>query len=295
MKVHHLDMTPNSIAPLTVVIPVLDEELNLATCLDHCAGWVREIIVVDSFSTDDTINIAKKMGARVVQHTYEGAPQQWKWILSEVPIHTEWMLAIDADYIVTPKLRAEITRLLQNGPSEDGYYIPHRQMFRGRFLRHGGMYPRHRLTLFRPDRVLVDERDLVDNRFYVRGQTKTLSGDLIEDNAKEHDFSIWMRKQIGYAERAAQEETDRSGDPAPKLSAVRAGRNERVLWLKHRWLRLPLYWRSVGYFLYRYVVRLGFLDGRAGFLYHFSQALAFRVMLDARVEELRMRVHDHGR
>lgn len=281
-------MLEETTAELSVVIPTFNEEINLKQCLDSIASWVDEIVVVDSGSTDGTLEIARRYTDRIVSHEYENAPKQWEWILANASLSNEWVLGLDADYRVTPELRTAIQSALRSpSSSTDGYYVRHKQIFRGQFIKHGGIYPRYRLCLFRKDRVFVDETDLVDNRFYVHGRTEKLEFDIIEDNQKEVSFQTWVRKQITYAERAAEEELNRSNGPFSQRGSWRKGRNERVLWLKTRWLRLPLYWRSVGYFLYRYIFRLGFLDGRAGFLYHFSQALLFRIMLDARLEELK--------
>ena len=274
-------------APVSVVVHTYNEELNLEKCLRSVEGWAQEIIVVDSGSDDATQEIAKRFGATIYEHAYENAPKQWEWTLESVEFGSEWMLVLDADSYVTPELRAAISTELAGSSDKSGYYVRHKQIFRGKFIRHGGIYPRYRLYLFKPGSVRVDEHDLVDQRFFVRGQTGRIESDIVEDNKKDSLIGPWMRKQINMAERAAQEELNRASDTRGDRGALLGGRNERVLWLKRRWGRLPSYWRSVGYFLYRYVIRLGFLDGRAGFLYHFSQALAFRIVLDARLEELK--------
>jgi hypothetical protein len=125
--------------------------------------------------------------------------------------------------------------------------------------------------------------------FYVNGKTMKIEHDIIEDNLKERNLSFWITKQVRFAERAAVEEVGRrrSGEPAPARPSLLGTPDQRTLWLKSRWYYLPLYWRSVAYFLYRYFIRLGFLDGREGFLYHFTQALLYRLMVDARIEEIR--------
>ena len=273
--------------PVSVIVPTLDEEPNLSRCLKSVSPWSDEIIIVDSGSTDATIRVAREFTDHVHHHNYENAPRQWKWILENVELSNEWVLALDADYAVTPELAADIRSALNSVDAQiDGFYVRHKQIFRGKFIRHGGIYPRYRLCLFRKSAVFVDDHDLVDNRFYTAGLTSRLESDVVEDNRKEVDLSVWMHKQIEYAQRAAQEEAARKSERGKVDATWKRGRNERVLWLKTRWAGLPKYWRSVGYFLYRYILRLGFLDGKEGFLYHFSQALVFRVMLDARVEEL---------
>lgn len=275
-------------AQVSVVIPTFNEELNLPSCFESVSGWANEVIVVDSGSQDETQAIAKSYGAIVYEHPYTNAPEQWRWILENIEVSSEWILALDADSYVTPELREAISDELASGSRVSGYYLRHKQMFRGKFIRHGGIYPRYRLYLFRRDRVHIDQKDLVDHRFFVKGGTRRIEHDIVEDNKKDALVGPWMRKQVALAERAAEEEVNRRG-PEGFQGSLMHGRNERVLWLKRLWGRLPLYWRSIGYFLYRYIIRLGFLDGREGFLYHFTQALTFRIVLDARLDELRRR------
>jgi glycosyltransferase involved in cell wall biosynthesis len=273
--------------PVTVIIPTFNEARVIGRCLGSVSGWADEIFVVDSYSTDETLEIAEQHGAQVITHVYEGGPDQWRWILANVPFRNEWLLALDADYVVTPELRDAIAQELPSS-SVDGYYVRHRQMFRGRALRHGGMYPRHRLCLVRHSIVSVDENERADPHFSVT-RSGRLKSDVIEDNPKDSDLSAWVEKQIKFARWAAQEEVHRirlGSEGFSNLGLFR-GRNERVLWAKRLWARLPLYWRSVGYFLYRYIIRLGFLDGKEGYLYHLTQALVLRTLLDAHVDDLR--------
>jgi glycosyltransferase involved in cell wall biosynthesis len=286
-------------SPIAAVVLTFNEEVNLARCLSSVAGWADEIVVVDSFSTDATCEIARRRGATVHQHAYEGHPQQWKWALGEVPLKSEWVFALDADFVVTPELKEAIDAAIageDREPKLDGFFVRHRQVFRGRPLWHGTMYPRYWLRLFRRGRVRVDESDLVDLHFYVDGRTGTLEHDVVEDNWKEMDFSFWMRKQIAFAQRQAVEEIARrqGGKDGPKGSFFGTP-DRRILWWKERWLQLPLFVRPVLYFLYRYFLSLGFLDGKEGFLYHFSQALVYRIMVDARIEELRRERGEAGK
>jgi hypothetical protein len=151
------------------------------------------------------------------------------------------------------------------------------------------MYPRYWLRLFRRQRVRVDQQDLVDVHFEVEGRASRLEADVIEDNVKDRDLAFWIEKQVRFAARQAAEEfqgpcTETIGGSRGALFGDPA---QRILWMKRWWRRLPLYARPWILFGYRYVLRLGFLDGRAGFLYHFTQALFYRVLVDAGIDELR--------
>ena len=284
-------------APITVVVPTFNEELNIEACLSSVEGWVAKILVVDSGSTDRTVELARAFGADVVTHPFEGAPKQWSWILNNVDFSTTWILFMDADHTVTPELKTEILEEFRErgGPRAAGYYFRHRQIFLGRFLKHGGLYPSYRLHLFKRDAVSLDEHDLVEHRFYLSGPAKRLEHDIVESNEKERHLSFWITKQVAYAEGIALEEVARADRRASgyRRASLRGGRSERIIWLKRVWARLPLYWRSVGFFLYRYVLRGGFLDGKEGFLYHLTQGLLLRVVLDHRVDELRRKGDTH--
>ena len=279
--------------PLSVVVLTFNEERNLPSCLDSVAGWAEQIFIVDSGSTDGTLAIAERCAAHVVTHAFESHARQWQWALSSLPLD-RWVLALDADQSLTPELREDITRKLVDwtGPdSPAGAYLNRRQIFRGRWIRHGGYYPKYLLKLFRRDAVSMDESDLVDHHFAVNGPTVLLEGDLIEDNRNEAVISVWIDKHNRYAALQAREEQARwaSADGRAPAGRVFGSPDERANWRKRLWNRLPLYVRPFGYFVYRYVIRLGFLDGKEGFIFHFMQAWWYRLLVDINRDELRKR------
>jgi len=275
--------------PLAAVILTLNEERNLDECLGSLAGWVSELHVVDSGSTDQTLAIAARHDARVTPHPFETHAKQWQWALLALPLEADWVLALDADQHVTPELAAEIGRLVtSNDPAIAGGYVKRRQVFRGRWIRHGGYYPKYLLKLFRRSAVWMDEGDLVDHHFHVRGNTVLLDHDIVEDNRNEASIEAWTAKHNRYAVLQAKEQLARAAAGRNGTRAAPFGTpDERVLWLKQVWNGLPLYWRPALYFVYRYVLRLGFLDGREGFVFHVLQAYWYRLLVDINVDELR--------
>jgi len=281
--------------PLTFIVLTRDEERNLATCLGSVADWAQEIFVVDSGSTDRTIGIAESYGAKVVVHPFESHPKQWNWALRNLPISTEWVLALDADQRVTLELRNEISSFLREKHRANvrlgGCFINRRQIFRGKWIKHGGYYPKYLLKLFRLNEVWVDENDLVDHHFRVRGETTKLEHDMIEDNQNEADISIWIEKHNRYAALQAQEEFGRKNNGGYKTLGVSAvdSPDEQVIRIKNAWSRLPLYFRPFFYFIYRYFFRLGFLDGKEGFIFHFLHAFWYRLLVDIKLDELRQK------
>jgi glycosyltransferase involved in cell wall biosynthesis len=280
--------TSRSAVTLSVVVLTFNEERNLAACLESVAGWAAEIFIVDSGSTDRTVAIAKQFGATVATHAFEGHARQWRWTFDNLPIRSEWVLAIDADQSLTPELKADITKKLPlwsqpGGPA--GAYVNRRQVFRGRWIKHGGYYPKYLLKLFKRDAVSLDETDLVDHHFTVAGATVRLDGDLIEDNKNESEIAVWIGKHNRYAVLQAREEE--TGKLADTSGGPFGSPDDRTRFRKRIWYRLPLYLRPLGYFVYRYFVRLGFLDGKEGFIFHFMQAFWYRLLVDINRDEIR--------
>lgn len=281
-------MNKNSV-PISVVVMTYNEEVNIERCLKSIVDWADDIYIVDSFSTDATEAICKQYTNRFFQNHYISHPVQWDWALNNLPFEHEWIFAVDADFVVTDALKMALSRLIPTlNTSVSGIYVRHRQIFRGRFLKRGTMYPRYWLRLFRRGTVFTDDSDLVDLHFYVKGDVVKVEYDVIEDNVKERNLEFWVSKQIRFAQRAAIEEIKRreSLDLSPVVPKLFGTPDQRTLWLKTKWYFFPLYWRAIFYFAYRYIIRLGFLDGKEGFLYHFTQALVYRLMVDARIEEL---------
>ena len=278
-----------NVVPVSVVVMTYNEDLNIERCLASVHGWAGETFIVDSFSTDGTLEIARRYTHKIYQRRYDGHPQQWRWALDNLRFRYDWVFAVDADFQVTQELWHAIRDALSaDQPAISGYFVRHRQIFRGRFLRWGTMYPRYWLRLFRREHVLIDADDLVDIHFYVGGRVGRLEHDVIEENRKESELAFWVEKQIRFAQRQAVEELRRREvlSNIPAEACLLGAPDQRTLWLKARWYRLPLYVRPFLLFFYRYVVRLGFLDGKQAFLYHFSQALLYRLLVDVRIEEL---------
>src|SRR5436190_20781869 len=143
-------------APLTVVVLTFNEERNLAACLESVTGWTRDVFVVDSGSSDGTLAIAARFGARVVAHPFETHAAQWQWALHTLPVATDWVLGLDADQRVMAELRDEIVTTLESSEGIDGFFVNRRQIFRGTWIRHGGYYPKYLLKLFRRSKVHLD-------------------------------------------------------------------------------------------------------------------------------------------
>jgi glycosyltransferase involved in cell wall biosynthesis len=281
-------------APLTVLFTTRNEEANLERSLASVHGFADQIFVLDSESEDRTVEIARRYADEVHNLAYEHGriiPWIFQWGLDHLPIRNDWVLILEADQALTPELRREIADLLardgRDGVREDGFYIRRRQIFRGRPLRFGGYGSKHLLKLFRRSRAELDPVEQ-DTRVYVHGPVGRLRAPLEEWNRKEDAILFYLQKHLRYAEAFAREELERRRQGIAWKATPRffGTPDQRVLWLKSRYYRLPLYVRPFLYFVYRYFFLLGILDGKTGFVFHFLQAFWFRLIVDIRLEEL---------
>jgi glycosyltransferase involved in cell wall biosynthesis len=280
---------------LAFVVLTLNEGRNLRRCLESATPLHCPIYVVDSGSTDETLQIATTCGAMVMLHPFENHTAQWNWAIASLPRRYSWVLGLDADQALTPELVREIQHALAQtvpgGPLENvnGFFINRRHIFRGKWLRWGGLYPKYLLKLFRPESLYFDENERLDHHFYVHGRTRKLTAEIVEENVNEQDILFWCGKHIRYASRLAEEETLRRQRRVPDANGLTWLLNpqQQILFLKHVWLHCPLYFRPIVYFLYRYVFRLGFLDGKQGFVFHCLQALWFRLLVDIAIDDAR--------
>ena len=185
---------------ITAVILTHNEEKNLPACLDQLAGFCP-VFIVDSGSTDSTLQIAEDHGAGIFHHAFTNHAEQWSWALDYLPFESEWLLALDADYRVSDELKQKIIASLDTLQADvNGIYVKYRYKFAGSEIRFGGT--RHdRLQIIKLGHARLDSSDLVDNRFVVEGKTVRWNEYIHESNHYDRDISIWMAKQDHYAIR----------------------------------------------------------------------------------------------
>ena len=276
--------------PLSVLVTTRNEEANVERCLRSVHGFADQVFVLDSESMDRTVEIARRY-AEVHTLAYDHSriiPWIFQWGLDNLPLRNDWVLILEADQALTPELRDEIAGLLSRPDvREDGFYIRRRQIFRGKPLRFGGYGSKVLLKLFRRSRSELDPVEQ-DTRVYVRGPVGRLRAPLEEWNLKEDSIQFYLQKHLRYAEAFATEELKRRQGNLPWKTPPRlfGSPDERILWLKDRYYRMPLFIRPALYFFYRYFLLLGILDGKNGFVFHFLQAFWFRLIVDIRLQEL---------
>lgn len=248
-------------APVSVLVPTLDEELNLPECLDSVT-WADEVFVVDSHSSDRTVEVAQARGARVVLHRFESYSRQKNWALDTLPFNNEWVLILDADERVPDELRCEIETTLRN-PGRGGYYLNRRFIFLGTWIRHAGWYPSWNLRLFRHALGRYDDRE-VHEHVVLDGPVGYLHSDLLHVDRRGLEAYIARHNRYSSLEAAARLKVEReSADRARLPLSLLASPVQRKRLLRERvWPRVPA--KPLALFVYMYVLRRGFLDGRAG-------------------------------
>jgi glycosyltransferase involved in cell wall biosynthesis len=268
---------------ISIIIPTLEEELHVARAV-RSAVPLGSVIVLDAASTDRTKELAQEAGARVVEHAWSGYATQKNWALTNLGIESEWVLFLDADEYLIPALREEIAAATTSRAA-DGFYIPRRNVFLGRLLRHAWWYPDYQLRLFRAAKGRYEDR-LVHEHVLLDGETAFLEEPIMHENLKGID--AFVERHLRYAAFEAVEMLRvRSGE----LGDQRPGRflgswpdRRRALKL-HVWYRLP--GRPAIRFLWMYLIKRGFLDGKQGRIYCELLA-AHEALIDAKLLELEL-------
>lgn len=275
---------------LDLIVLTYNEELNLEYCLRSVQGLARNIFVVDSGSTDRTVEIANQYHAHVVTHSFVNQAQQFNWALDNLPIQSDWVLRLDADEYLLPELRDEIASILpQLPPNVSGLHFKWRMIFLGRWIRHGGYYPMWLLRLFRYGKGRSESVEMDEHIVLLEGTSRQLQCDFIHHDRKK--LSDWTLKHERYASRQARvllcpPSNGEANRVQPKLFGSQV---ERKRWFKSKlYKRAPLFTRAFLYFVYRYFFRLGFLDGLPGLIYHFLHAGWYFFYVDAKIYESRL-------
>jgi len=263
--------------PVSVLVPTRNEERNIERCL-RGLSWTAQVFVVDSYSTDRTVEIARAMGAHIIPFQWDGhGPRKKNWALDNISWATEWVLVVDADEEVSHPLQEEIAAAITNRPDLAAYQIPYQYYFLGRLIKHGA--PLHKLILFRHQLARFEQTSVPEVTGYdvelhehpvVRGRTGKLRSHMIH-----HDFDDlhhYFDRHNVYSDweallRTRYRDRDRAGEIKGRIfgSAV-----ERRRFVKRLFLSLP--GKPVIYFLYSYILCGGFLDGRQGFAFNLLKA-----------------------
>ncbi len=282
---------------LTVVILTKNEEKNLRKCIESFCGIVKRFVIVDSFSTDGTEALCKQLDSELrangsqldfYQNKWMDYATQLNWGLTQTNITTNWSMRFDSDEELTPELAQEIEqKLVTVREPINGIILRRRVYFMGRWIKHGGRYPELLLRIFRTGKAMCEQKLMDEHMILSEGTTTTFKYDLIDNNQK--DLEWWTAKHNWYSNREVldhqmtltneQSETlESGGQSSGQASMKRAVKNGG-------YYKLPKFWRAHIYFIYRYYIKLGFLDGPEGKIFHFLQAYWYRFLVDAKLYE----------
>lgn len=274
---------------ISVIILAYNEEIHIRRCIENIRPIIKDIFVVDSYSTDHTVAIAKESGAAVFQNKWEQSyARQFNWALEKLPIQTEWVLRLDADEWLTDELVQEIAEKLPDiGTDVSGIVFKRRHMFLGKWMKRG-IYPVKLLRLFRYGKGVCEQRWMDEHIQISEGSTVEFENDFLDDNL--NDLTWWTAKHNGYAIREAIDLLDvelgllaKDGEESNVMGEQALAKRKKKL----KYAKAPLFWRSFSYFLYRYFLKLGFTEGKEGFLWHFLQGWWYRTLVDAKIFEIK--------
>ncbi|MCL2929145.1 MAG: glycosyltransferase family 2 protein [Trichodesmium sp. St16_bin4-tuft] len=261
--------------PVSVLIPAKNEEKNLPACLESVA-IADEIFVVDSQSSDQSTEIVESYGANLVQFYFNGTwPKKKNWSLENLQFRNEWVLIVDCDERITSKLWDEIDRAIQD-PNYNGYYINRKVFFLGKWIRHGGKYPDWNLRLFKHKEGRYENlktesvQNIGDNEVHehviLTGNAGYLRNDMLHEDFR--DLFCWIERHNRYSNWEAQvyyNVLTGQGDNETIGGSLFGDAVQRKRFLKKIWVRLPF--KPFFRFILFYFIQLGFLDGKAGYIY----------------------------
>jgi len=274
---------------IAVLILTLNEEIHIERCIKSLLPFTKEIFIIDSYSTDKTVEIAESLGAKVYKNRWPGNhAKQFQWGLDNCPLNTTWIMKMDADEYALPELASEINSKL-NSINEDvsGIYIKRRVYFLDRWIKHGGYYPIWLLRIWRNGHGRMEQRWMDEHIKLSSGKTIEFENDLVDDN--KSGLSAWIDKHNGYATKEAIDGLNKIYNfvDADIEDGKLFGSNvERKRWLRQKYDHFPLFARPIIYFHYRYFLKLGFLDGKQGLIWHFLQGFWYRFLIDAKIYEI---------
>ena len=269
---------------MTVIILTKNEEKNLRRCIESINGLAKRIVVVDSYSDDNTVELAKTLGADVYQHKWKHYADQFNWAIDNVDIDTKWVFRFDADEQVTPEAYAEIVQKCREHENDDvtGFMMRYKMFFLGRFLMHGGWYPFLKITIYKHGKGRFEDRAMGEHIVLSEGRCIDLKEDCIHYDFK--DLTSWIDKHNKYATREVLDRKfiESNANVLEQLD----GQPEKAKKLRDSiYYKLPPFLRARLYYWYRLYFKLGFLDGRPGRIWAFLQAYWYRYLIDAKLYE----------
>lgn len=276
---------------ISTIILTYNEDRHIERCVKNAQRFSQDVYLVDSYSTDRTLAIAESLGAKVYQNKWENNhAKQFNWGLESMPIATEWIFRLDADEYLSDALLTEIDQKLPGLSTEvSGIAFERKMCFLNTIITKGWiqMTP---LRMFRTNHGFCEDRWMDEHLVLTQGKSVQFDGYFIDHNL--NPLGWWIQKHNNYSIREAIELLDVEFQLLPpktgpalafELSEDTKSKREK----KKKYIGMPLFWRSFLYFVYRYVFKLGFIQGKEGFLWHFLQGWWYRTLVDAKIYEIK--------
>lgn len=283
----------NNKLPISVIILTFNESRNIRDCLESIKELTEDIIIVDSGSTDDTLAIAASYNVRVFHHPFENYSKQRNWALENVELQYGWIMNMDADHRVTEEMINELRGWFEKGIPDNinGFMASRRTMFMGKWIRYGGHYPVYHGILFRKGFGECENKEY-DQHFVIQGDSIVLKGDMVD--IITDSLTTFITRHNKWATLEANDilklsETNGKIKPDKKGNVMEQRRYQRLKYYSY-----PIFWRVFLYTFYRYIFKRGFMDGKEGLIFHFLQGFWFRLLVDAKIYEGRVKENTSG-
>jgi len=277
---------------ISVIILTFNEEKHIARCIKSLSTFTDKVFIVDSGSTDKTVEIAKGLGAKVIVNQWVNYATQFNFGIENNPFKTKWLMRMDSDEYVLPELSDEINQKLAFTPEEiSGMYIKRRVIFFEKWIKHGAFYPMWLMRIWRNGHGICEESWMDEHIKLFQGNVIHLEKDLVDHNL--NNITWWTQKHNLYTIREVIDILNIKYNfrdfvaVEPKLFGTQ---EERKRYLKVKYASVPLFTRPIFYFIYRYFLRLGFIDGKQGLMWHFLQGFWYRFLIDVKIYEIYQRV-----
>ena len=276
---------------LSVIILTYNEEIHIRRCLENIISIAKDIFIIDSFSTDRTLDIAKEYEkVKILQHHWPGnQATQFNWALNHLCINTQWILRLDADEYLLPDLIAELREKLPLLSLDvNGIIFNRRHIFMDKWMKRG-IYPVKLLRIFRYGKGMCEQRLMDEHIQLTEGRAVEFEHDFCDHNL--NNLSWFCHKHVNYAIREAVDlldiELDLTGAAESDENKQISAQAQKKRMKKHQYAKQPLFWRSFAYFCYRYFLKGACLDGKVGFIWTFLQGWWYRTLVDAKIFEIK--------
>ncbi|MFA5329310.1 MAG: glycosyltransferase family 2 protein [Prolixibacteraceae bacterium] len=274
---------------ISVIILTLNEEIHIERCLKNASLLSTNVFIVDSNSSDKTVALAKQYTNNIFQGNFDSFSSKLNWAIENLPITTPWTIRLDADEIFTDKFLEKVNSVIESQlPEVSGIYVRRQLWFLNRWMKHGDMYPTYSLRIWKSGSVSCENRLLDEHMILKEGISINSELDII-DNPKT-SIRIWIEKHNKYSELEVLSQLNSKSNLAPEIKTklISKKQEESKRFFKDRvYYKLPLFIRPFLYFFYRYFLKLGFLDGKEGFIWNVLHAFWYRFLIDVKIYESR--------